>query len=163
MKSKNTQSADANEFHVGLAALGRAGAWDVALDETVVALGETFEGPQRWFVQIEGPAFYIYFEIHHPRIIDESVTFLNRHLCPDNSSQGSASPPDRGDELELSHFGDSVVSLIWDSESNQRCFILIRGTGEFRARLCIERSDLQELTDALEQMRDELSEEGVLT
>src|SRR5258708_2597955 len=120
MKSKKNQRTDVDQCQVGLAALGVAGAWEVAIDEAV-------EGTQRWFAQIEGPAFYIYFQIQHPRVIDEMVTFLKRHLCPDKCLQRSASAPDSGADLELSHFGESAVSLIWDSETHQRFIVIMSG------------------------------------
>src|SRR5579872_4966428 len=105
MKSKKTQTPDVEQNSFGLVASGIAGAWEVALDETV-------EGTQRWFAQIEGPTCYIYFQVRHPRVIEEMAKFLRRHLCQDKCLQGSTPSPDHSEEIELSHLGGSIVSLI---------------------------------------------------
>ncbi len=157
MKSKRTPTADIAQVEFGLVANGIAGAWEVSLDETLA-------GAQRWFVQIEGPGRYVNFQVRHPRIFDDMVSFLKWHMCHDGCAQRSGSSVDPGIRLDVSQFGGLAVSLIWDGEEAQkRCVILIKGKSQFVVRISIEHGDLVDLIAALEQVRDELSDEGTLT
>src|SRR6266851_1767785 len=54
---------------IGLVATGRSSSWNVELDQT------TSECP-RWFVQIEGPCLYLFFEIQGPETVNSMCRFL---------------------------------------------------------------------------------------
>jgi hypothetical protein len=142
----------------GLVANGSLDGWDVSIDETT-------EGPQRWFVQIDGPACYLYFRVWHPDVIQSTLDFLRGHLCPDqchdNNKRSSRRAQPR--ELELSDLDGMSISLLWDVEAKGRCVILIRGNGEFVSRVTIESSESAKLAGSLEQVRDQLQEDGLLS
>jgi hypothetical protein len=157
MKSKKSETQTVSQDSVGLHSFGTAGAWEVVLDESV-------EGAQRWFIQIDGPRCYVYFQVRDPRVIDEIATFLKWHMCHDGCVQRPATSPDPGINLELSQFAGPSVSLIWDGEeARKQAVILAQGKNKFTVRVCIEQNELQDLVAALEQVRVELSEEGVVT
>jgi hypothetical protein len=62
---------DGNES-LGLTAIGSAGSWEVAIDET------TSGTTQKWFAQIEGHSVYLYFAVQSPRVIDKMLDFLTQ-------------------------------------------------------------------------------------
>ena len=55
MQDKNKQLNDSGELRLGLMAFGRSNNWELSIDEST-------EGEDRWFVQLEGPSAYLYFE-----------------------------------------------------------------------------------------------------
>ena len=69
MKTTRDMSKSTQKENLGLAAIGRCGCWEVAIDETN-------SGAQKWFSQIEGQHIYLNFEVRSPRIIDEMLEFL---------------------------------------------------------------------------------------
>ncbi len=141
----------------GLVANGSLDGWDVAVDETV-------DGPQRWYVQIESAACYLYFRVSHPNVIENTLVFLRGHLCLDRCHDNKRSSRRvQPRELELSDLDGMSVSLLWDDEADGRCVILIRGKGAFVSRTTIETSDLAKLAGSLEQVRDQLQEDGLLS
>jgi hypothetical protein len=72
----------------GLMANGSSGEWEIAVDETT-------SGPDRWFIQIEGPATYCAFEVPSPATVCEALAFLDgggdRTGRPDGASGQSGS------------------------------------------------------------------------
>ncbi|MBI1903748.1 MAG: hypothetical protein HYS13_21810 [Planctomycetia bacterium] len=152
MTAKRRENGRRKPSACALVANGVSGQWEIALDETV-------EGAQRWFAQIDGPLCYVYFQIQQPRVIEDMLLFLQRHLSAPTDKERSTG---QADQMELGPNGGNSVTLLWDGETNDRCFILIRGKGEFRARLCLAGTDLNDVVHALHQVRDELCEEGVL-
>jgi hypothetical protein len=151
MKSNST----GQKPKMGLVANGGAGAWEVSIDETL-------EGPQQWFGQIEGPACYLHFPVTNVQFIDEMRRFLQAHLNPDRCSHETPSSSSSTGELSISAHDGSTVTLLWDDEGNDRCFVLIKGKGELRARFSLSRSDVQDITDALGVVLEELCNDGVL-
>jgi hypothetical protein len=150
---KKAMNAKLAEEHFGLVANGVAGSWSVDVDEST-------EGAQRWFTQIDGPDFYMNFQISGLDVIDEIARFLRGHMCPDGCAQRSTHT--EGDNLVVSRFGATAVTLIWDTETHQRCFFLISANAGFHARLCVERSHIENVATAFDQVRDELRTDGML-
>src|SRR5882724_6852406 len=64
----------------GLTAIGSAGGWEVAIDETT-------SGTQRWFAQIEGPSVYLNFEVSSPHVIETILEFLTEQTTAEKASQ----------------------------------------------------------------------------
>src|SRR5437867_11557383 len=54
---------------IGLLANGSAGPWDVAVDTAT-------SGTERWFLQIEGPSIYFYFELASLNVVEKMAQFL---------------------------------------------------------------------------------------
>ncbi len=153
MRPVKSQTSEERRSSFGLVANGSAGSWDVALDETLT-------GPQRWFLQIDGPSCYLYLQVKHPRTIEETLDFLGRCLeAGDPRSTPSSAPRT---ELEISRYGGLTVTLILDHEAEQHCIVLIAGKNEFCSRIGLSQTDLQAIVSALHQVRDELFAEGVL-
>jgi hypothetical protein len=138
---------------VGLVANGSAGSWDVAVDETI-------SGAARWFAQIEGPRVTIYFEIPSPKVIDQTIGFIEQNTALDRiPAPGSAA---RHGSLRLGAFGRSPVALVWDDESRSRCFFVIGQTAQPTIRLTLTDGDIAEFTQALRQVREDLNEDGIV-
>ena len=54
----------------GLLAIGSSRGWDVSIDESV-------GGEQRWYAQIEGPSFSLYFQLLEAGIVRKVIDFLD--------------------------------------------------------------------------------------
>jgi hypothetical protein len=97
---------DANRTHVGLTAYGRAGGWEVSVNETL-------SGVERRFLQIEGPSVYLYFEILSTGILEEIARFLESPESPTSEQRK---------RLELGTFNGAAVDLLRDDEFANRFF-----------------------------------------
>src|SRR5215831_16414456 len=95
--------------NLGLLANGSSGRWEVSIDETI-------SGTERWFAQIEGPSFWLYFEIPSPEIISRVNEFLAR---PVTKSEETACKFDLGEAQR------APVALIRDDEYKDRCFLVV--------------------------------------
>ena len=107
--------------------------------------------PRGGLLKSEGPNWYLYFEVSHPRELALVHDFLR--VCESPSSET---------ELKLSDCGGHSVEFLWDRNAGDRCFILISDENEFRLRLTLLREDLQALVSSLARVRDALSKEGLL-
>jgi hypothetical protein len=143
--------AISNELHrrpsdhdrsLGLMAVGSSGPWKIDIDETT-------SGKARYFAQIEGPLICLYFEISSLTVIDESIRFF--------AKDGVKS--DRNEMLVLSDNNTTQVNLIRDDEFTDRYFLVIESNGETVARLTIAEDDLTHLSDALVEVKAEMSAE----
>ena len=59
---RNLPKHENDKESLGLTAIGAAGSWEIAVDET------TSGTTQKWFAQIEGPSVYLYFAVQSPRV-----------------------------------------------------------------------------------------------
>jgi hypothetical protein len=140
---------------VGLVANGSAGAWDVAVDESLA-------GPEKWYLQIEGPSYYLYFSIRDPQAVDSILAFLDEHQTTSRTIDRHR-PATLDGNMEAGCFdGATTVRLLWDEDDSGRLVILVSGGGECTARSTISGGDVRDFTEALRQMRDELRETGLL-
>jgi hypothetical protein len=127
--------ADTSEsLSLGLAANGSAGPWYVDVDETTA-------GPQRWFVQVEGPSVDLSFEIASPAAVEDALNFLQRGSDPSLPLGGSRQAP---------------VNLIRDDEYPDRFFVVVGTSPEPVVRFTLTGDDLANLIEALRQARDDL-------
>jgi len=154
------QSQDLEQSHnqadsqaVGLVANGSAGAWEIAVDETI-------SGAAKWFAQIEGPRVDIYFEIPSPKMIDQTIGFIERHMDADRLLPPGSATQSRS--LRLGTFGRSPVALVWDDEDRNRCFFVIGRSVQPMIRITLLDGDLDEFTQALRQVREDLKGEDLL-
>src|SRR5262245_41463894 len=94
-------TTERDKLDLGLLACGRCGQWDVDVDETT-------SGPERWFLQIEGPAVYFDFEIPSLDVVDQTLRFLR--------SSGKES----NGEIVVGTSNVSPVRLLQDDEFEDR-------------------------------------------
>jgi hypothetical protein len=147
-------SKESNRPRLGLVANGSSGSWEVAIDETI-------RGIQKWFMQIEGPTVSLYFEIPSPSIVDRIHQFLeqlansveNRPLASLSANKGS---------LRIGSFGQAAVRLQSDNEYRDRCFLVVGPAATSWVRLSLGGRDLSMLMQAIHQVRDDLTGEGLL-
>jgi len=138
---------------LGLVAIGAAGSWELSVDETT-------SGAAKWFVQIEGPQVYIYFEIPSPKVIDQTIAFIERRAEADQVlSPGLAA---QSGSLCLGALGCLPIMLEWDNEDRNRWFFVIGQTVQPTVRISILDGDFDEFTQALRQVREELQGEDLL-
>src|SRR5919108_4173855 len=91
----------------GLLANGSAGSWDIAIDEAT-------SGPNRWYVQIEGPSVAFSFEIPSVDIVAKIVRFLERRQVP--TKEPSTGLIERTGSLVISKDKKIPVTLVRDDE-----------------------------------------------
>lgn len=156
MKAEQRSRAAGKEKEYGLVAAGTSGSWHVSIDETV-------GGAQEWFAQLEGPKHYLYFEIIHAKVMAEILDFFKEHLQRTAGSADSSQWSEKTHALKLGRCGGHSVELLWDRGPADRCFLLVCGGGEFCLRVVLDRVDVEELAGALEQVRQSLCEDGVLS
>lgn len=148
---KNTlKSGDNDNASYGLAAIGSAGGWEVAIDQTT-------SGEQRWFAQIEGPSVYLYFEVESSDVIRKMLEFLTAQTNVGGGSLDVAAP--LNGELVLSKSTEEPVTLMRDDEFSDRYFLVVETASESIVRITIGDTDLKMLERALRQAREDLDED----
>lgn len=140
----------------GLVAIGRCGSWAIDLDES-------FDGPQKWFTQIEGPSSYLYFEIGELQAIQDLIDLLERPAAISASGGVSHEESIANPDLAMGKFGGQPVIWLRDAEYADRLFILIRGAAQSVIRITIAGREFTEFLDALRQVRDGIQQEGLIS
>jgi len=135
---------------LGLTALGSAGGWEFAIDETT-------SGAQRWFAQIEGPAVYLSFEIESPQVIDKVLEFLTEQRKAGSGAHGTSSP--RNWELAIGKSEAEPVTLVQDDEFPDRYFLVAQTDRKLVVRVTLGGGDLRMLESALRQAKEDLDGE----
>jgi hypothetical protein len=133
---------------LGLVANGSSALWDVAIDETIA-------GKQRWFASIEGPNGSLYFEIASPQVVEDALRFLERGPDPRKKA--------RGDTLRLGKFQRASVTLLWDDEYRDRCFLVLGASNRPGVRLSLDAQQVAMLLEALRQVREDLAAQQLLS
>jgi hypothetical protein len=137
---------DRTTAEFGLLATGSSPRWHVDVDEAL--------DRQEWFIQIDGPQFYLYFQLRDLEAVEHALRFLR------SKPPGSAST-DRVyaavNELTLGRFGAASVLLRRDSEDLPRCFLIVDSGEESTIHVTLYSEDIQMLADALEQVSKEIS------
>ena len=141
---------DASRHEVGLAAFGTCEKWNVAVDHADT-------DPEAWFLQIEGPPFYLYLRLAGPHIVRDAHAFLGRV----SSNSGPVSlGSDTCNELALGAFAGVPVTLVLDDEYNDRCYVTIGQSADSHLRFPLSGDDLKKLGTALKHAAEELETEG---
>src|SRR5437588_11293673 len=104
---RNIPKREGTRENVGLTAIGSAGGWKVAIDETT-------SGPQKWFAQIEGHSVYMNFAVHSPDVIDKMLDFLTQRRTNEKGLQGSTAEPNG--EIVIGGSKEEPVILVRDEE-----------------------------------------------
>src|SRR2546423_952113 len=119
---------------MGLLANGSSACWDIAVDARL--------DREEWFLEIDGPRTYLVFQLEGLEVIPRALELLNRAREEDGT-------------LTLGRFGSDRVSLVWDNEGFQRCFVVIGQAGS-ALRLGFEAEDIKMLSEALSQVAADL-------
>lgn len=144
MPHKNNQPAG----ELGLVANGSSGKWDVAVDEAL-------DG-SAWFLELDGPQAYVVFQLRSPQVVSEAERFLQTCLA----APSAGGRRDAGRELILGQFGSASVSFIGDDEDFPRCFLVVGPKAKSTLRLSLDGDDLRMLTEALNQVVEDLAGAG---
>lgn len=144
MNNDREQSPDG----VGLVANGSAGAWSIAVDEALDDGGECS-------LEIDGPAVYLVFRLDDLTKPREALRFLQStsQLNRDRKVQDRKVSED---ELTLGSFGSFPVSLLWDNESFQRCFLIVGPRAQATLRVSLHADDIRDLIGALSQVVEDI-------
>lgn len=163
-----------NKESLGLTAIGSAGCWEVAIDET------TSGTTQKWFAQIEGPSVYLYFAVQSPRVIDEMLDFLTKQPTEEKLSKTSiakellsglaagkrttdvkgskSSTFQRNGEIVIGNSKEETVTIVRDEEFTDRYFLVAETKKKMVVRVTIGGTDLKSLVIALRQVKEDLDE-----
>lgn len=138
-----------NSEHLGLMANGSSGEWQIAVDETT-------KGPDRWFVQLEGPSVYFSFEIHSPGTISQALDFLEGRSSP---KEPNAQSSEENGTLVLSKQRQTSVILVRDDEYTDRYFLVIRQEVDTVMGFTIAGKDLKDIQETLRQAIEDIEDE----
>lgn len=130
-------NVNTDESKYGLAASGTSRCWDVSIDESLTQNNE-------WIGEIEGPNFYITFQLNDIRIVSQVKSFLTQQ--PTNRLNQRIQFAQAS--LVLGKFGQTSVSLVRDDESLDRCFLIVGGKSRSCIRISLFKEDMRMLEDA---------------
>jgi len=149
MSTQRTSGAyrESDDDSLGLMANGSSGQWEVSVDETT-------SGPDRWFLQIEGPTCYFSIEIPTPAMVQKVFEFLGEHNASGNLVSSVTETPT---SLTIGNSKGSPVILTKDDEYTDRYFLLF-GQKDAHARFTIADQDLKAITEALRQAIDDIDD-----
>jgi len=122
----------------GLSASRHAGGWTVILDESP-------DGAE-WTLQLDSPNLYHVCALRNLQIVADARDYLR-----------AAQHEPRA--LTLGQIGSAAVSLCWDTEDAQRCFLVIGPVGTCTTRVSLSGKDTAMLTEALTQVLKDLPAE----
>jgi hypothetical protein len=118
-----------------LLATGASGCWSVDLDEST-------DGTE-WSLQLDGPQVYLAFSLRDLGVVRAAADYLRV------SRMGTEAIP-------LGSFASGRVSLHWDNEYPDRCFLIVSGFEGSAFRITLSAEDTRALSEALEQIQEDL-------
>ena len=124
----------------GMAAYGRSGDWELAVDEL---LGER----QRWCLQIDSPVVSLQCGIPSLDVIAK----LKQLLAKSGSNANGGN-----DSIKAGNYYDRPVIIHRDSEFADRCFITIGDSAEARFEVTLAGKNFNDFREALSQVAEEL-------
>ena len=133
---------------IGLLANGYSGAWSIEVDQAT-------SGPDRWFLQIEGPSAYFYFEIPSPNVIEEVLRLLS------NRAAAVGRSADRDFELVIGTDAHVPVRLRRDAEFDDRFFLVFGLPDTPVIHYTLAGEDVKCVVAALGQVLEDLSDTTV--
>ena len=132
-----------DSIELGLLAFGSCGGWQIHVDEATA-------GPDRWFLQIEGPSAYFDFEIPSPGVIVEVLRFLGPRPA------AVARSADRDFELVIGTDAHNPVGLRRDVEFDDRFFLVFGSPGTPVIHYTLAGEDVKCVAAALEHVLEDL-------
>lgn len=148
-RKQRGQPENENES-LGLMANGSSGGWEVAVDETL-------KGPERWFVQLEGPSISFSFEISSPGMICRALDFFGGRSTPQGPRARFSA---ENDSLLLGKHRQTSVILIRDDEYKDRYFLVVGQEADVVVRFAISGQDVKDIMEALRQTAEDFEDEG---
>jgi hypothetical protein len=130
----------------GLMAIGSSDSWEVTVDESL-------DKDQEWEAEIEGPNFYITFSLKKLQVLRDTLDYLQTRILGEGTSRLNSI---KQDGLTLGKFGASKITLIWDNEDFDRCFFIIRGSGNAAIRLSLYGDEIKKLSKAFQKVVEQL-------
>jgi hypothetical protein len=127
----------------GVLALGTSGQWEIEIDETT-------SGKDRWFVQLEGPSIYFYFEIPSLRILDDVIAYLGNKTARDKSKL------DKNGRLLIGGDKRTPVFLARDDEYADRVFLVVGSNPNHMLHYTISGTDIEEIAAAFRQAKEDI-------
>lgn len=128
----------------GLLASGTSRCWDVAIDESTCHDDE-------WIAEIEGPQVYLTFQLKEIAVVSKVIDYLGQHRSENGTTKRRISSP-----VTLGKFGHATISLTWDNEETERCFLVIGARGRSTIRITLLHDDIQMLREAFQDLKSEL-------
>jgi hypothetical protein len=141
MAKKTKKSLNNENLQLGLAAIGAAGGWEIAIDETRAGSAE------KWFVEIEGPSVYLTCEVQSPHIIQQMIEYLTNGPDADN----------RTCELVLGKNNGVSASLLRDDEFDDRYFLVVQTRDSLTVRITISGKEVESFVLALRQANEDVN------
>jgi hypothetical protein len=129
----------------GLLANGSCGGWNIDVDETT-------SGPDRWFMQIQGPSVVFNFQLPSPTVIER----IRHHLGAPQPSRGGAGS---NGELVIGKGKSVSVRLRRDDEFDDRFFLVFGPADAPVVHYTIAGEDVRCLSAALDQVLEDLSDD----
>jgi hypothetical protein len=132
---------------LGLLANGSCGPWRIDVNETT-------SGPDRWFLQIEGPAVSFDFQIPSPGMIRRISEFLRLRRPSDGRPGG------RGAEACELAIGTGKATPVWlrrDDEFDDRFFLVVGPADAPVVFYTLAGEDVKCVAAALEQAQEDLA------
>jgi hypothetical protein len=118
---------------VGLLACGSSGPWQIDIDES--------SSGENWWMQIEGPSVYFYFELPSLDIVGKIAEFLESKS---------------GNTLVIGKSTTTPISLVKDDEYDDRFFLVIDSCDSMRVRFVIAGNDIVNYFESLKQVLEDL-------
>jgi len=142
---------------VGLLATGSHKNWSISIDDS--------SRPRKWFAEVRGPSFYLYFEIPSLEVVHEWFQFFDdsaRRTKP-RDMPGKGADQDGGacEGLEIGTFLGGKIAILRDTEFADRCFFLVGGkNSSFSSclRITVAGTDLAALRETLRQVDEDLKD-----
>jgi hypothetical protein len=131
---------------MGLLANGSSGRWDIAVDESL--------DRDEWSMELDGRNTYLVFQLQDLSVIPRVLQFLQSGAAAKHAP--GRHDGEEGGRLTLGRFGSEPVSLVWDNEDFQRCFLVVGARGLSTLRLSLEAEEIPMLIEALSQVVAEL-------
>ena len=138
-----SQKSDPSSDDLGLLAYGSSGRWDIAVDEALHR--------DEWWMEIEGRQTYLTFQLDDLGGIPQVLRFLQAGPPP-KQTPGRHEGEEDGGTIIVGRFGADPVSLLWDNEDFQRCFLVIIAKGGSALRLSLEADDIPMFIEALSRV-----------
>lgn len=126
--------------NLGLLALGAAGRWEVALDETL-------SGAERHYLYLEGPSISCHCEIASTALVGAMIRFLEPNLAPSNETS-----------LVLGKDTLAPIALVKDDEYADRYFVVVGPPERPIVQWTIAGTEVAQLADALRQAQEDLDD-----
>jgi hypothetical protein len=137
---------------LGLLAQGSSRCWEFSISEH---LG----GAKGWSAELEGPNVYLVFQLQDLAVVAAALKLL-RCRSAHSECNGPTAFLAKDGALRLGRFGQSSMSIEWDDETPDRCFLIVGPRARSVLRLTFQRDDISMLIEALTQVVEDLRENG---